>query len=73
MWELYLFGVGVVLGVVINDGFFLDVYDIFNSMEVEKVCIAIAGILLVLMAALAWPIILAGACIGVGVARSFKN
>lgn len=73
MLELYLFGVGIVLGAVINDGFFLDVYDILNSMEVEQVFIAIAGILLVLMAALAWPIILAGACIGVGVAQSLKN
>lgn len=73
MLELYLFGVGIVLGIVINDGFFSLAYDFIKSMEVEEVVIAIAGILLVLVAALAWPIILAGACIGVVVAQSHKN
>lgn len=72
MLELYLFGVGIVLGAVINDGFFLDVYDTLNSMEYEQLFIAIAGILLVLIAALAWPIILA-VFIGVGIAQSLKN
>ena len=72
MLGLYLFGVGIVLGAVINDGFFLDVYDILNSMEYEQVFIAIAGIVLVLIAALALPIILA-IFIGVGIAQSPKN
>ena len=72
MWELYLFGVGIVLGAVINDGFFLDVYDTLNSVEVEQVVVAILGVMLVLLAALAWPIILA-IFIGVGIAQSLKN
>lgn len=72
MLELYLFGVGIVLGAVINDGFFLDVYDTLNSMEVEQVVVAILGVMLVLLAALAWPIILA-VFIGVGIAQSLKN
>lgn len=72
MLELYLFGVGIVLGAVINDGFFLDVYDTLNSMEVEQVVVAIFGVTLVLLAALAWPIILA-VCVGVGIAQSLKN
>lgn len=72
MLELYLFGVGVVIGAAINDGFFLDVYDILNSMEYTQVVVAIFGIMLVLLAALAWPIVLA-AIIGVGIAQSLKN
>ena len=64
MLELYLFGVGIVLGVVINDGFFLDVYGMLNSLVVEEVVIGVAGILFVLIAALAWPVILA-VCVGV--------
>lgn len=72
MLELYLFGVGIVLGAVINDGFFSLAYDAIKSMEVEEVVIGIAGILLVLLAALAWPILLA-VCVCVGIARSLKN
>ena len=72
MLELYLFGVGIVLGAAINEGFFLDVYSMLNSLVVEEVVIGIAGILLVLVAALAWPIILA-IFIGVGIAQSLKN
>lgn len=72
MLELYLFGVGVVLGAVINDGFFSLAYDVIKSMGVEQSVIGIAGILLVLLAALAWPILLA-VCVCVGIARSLKN
>lgn len=72
MLELYLFGVGIVLGAVINDGFFTDVYNAINSMVVEEVVIGVAGILFVLIAALAWPIILA-VCVGVGIAQSLRN
>lgn len=72
MLELYLFGVGVVLGAVANDGFFPLAYDVIKSMEVEEVVIGIAGILLVLLAALAWPILLA-VSLCVGIARSLKN
>lgn len=72
MLELYLFGVGVVLGAVINEGFFPLAYDAIKSMEVEEVVIGVAGILFVLIAALAWPILLA-VCVCVGIARSLKN
>lgn len=72
MLELYLFGVGIVLGAVINDGFFSLAYDAIKSMEVEEVVIGIAGILLVLLAALAWPI-LPAVCVYVEIARSLKN
>ncbi|HEY0731438.1 MAG TPA: hypothetical protein VGD33_03380 [Chitinophagaceae bacterium] len=71
MLELYLFGVGVVLGAVINNGFFSDVYDALNSSEYETICIASAGILLVLIAALAWPIVLT-ICIAAGLWGHFK-
>lgn len=72
MLELYLFGVGIVLGAVINDGFFSLAYDAIKSMEVEEVVIGVAGISFVLIAALAWPILLA-VCVCVGIARSLKN
>lgn len=57
MLELYLFGVGVVLGTAISCGFFSDVYDALNSSDYEKKYIASAGLLFVLIAALAWPIV----------------